>query len=300
MRRECAEDEAAVLPAGYRRGWMERIGRKLKMEYVGMGSVFTVLSRTAFGDLPYPSWSAVATGGTLLLFLGIKRKTRDHLAASFLLFAAAALASPGVAGGPWFLPYALFGACIWAMEGYLEKRQTRIYALPAVLCGFAATDPAWVLALAFVAAYSLKPQPEAPRIWKRLAGILALSAIGSAVAAAVVARQGLARWPALDPPDGRLLVLYAAAAAVSGACLAVYWKRLALPHRLNLVLFGLLAPLDTRVVAMFGMVLTVALSATIFRHSIDSDRLRPLLRHAEWYFFPAALAGALWIVSPLG
>ena len=296
MNRVGQEDVAVVLPADYAPDWMERTGRKLKMEYVGMGSVFTVIFRVAFGGLPRPSQSAIATAGTLFLFMGLKKKTRDHIAASLLLFTAAALAGPGVTNGLWFLPYALFGACIWAMEGYLEKRRTRIYTLPVVLGGFAAISPGWVLGLAFVAAYLLEPRPEVPGIRGRLAWIVAVSAVVSAVVAALVGSRGAGEALTLQAPTRGLLVLYGSVAVVSVACLAVYWTRLAIPHRLNAVLLGLLAPLDARIVALFGMASMVLWSATIFRHGIDSDRLRPFAKHAEWYFFPVVFAAALWVV----
>ena len=289
-----AEDADVVLPAGYQPDWMEVSGRKLKMEYLGMGSVFTLIGLIAFGHLTHVSQTAIATGGTLLLFMGLKKKTRDHIAASFLLFTAAALAGPGVRNGAWALPYALFGACVWAMEGYLEKRRTRIYALPIILGGFAAISPFWPLALVFVGAYLLEPRPEVPGIRRRLAWIVALSAGVSAITAAVVASRSAAVPFALDPLTRGLLILYASVAVISVLCLAVYWTRLAVPHRLNAILLGVLAPFDTRVVAMFGMASMVLLSATVFRHGIDSDRLRPLVKHAEWYFFPLVLAAASW------
>lgn len=289
-------DEVVVMPADYAPDWMERTGRKMKMEYVGMGSVFAVIFKTAFGGLPRSSQAAIATAGTLFLFMGLKKKTRDHIAASFLLFAAAALAGPGVTNGLWYLPYALFGACIWAMEGYLEKRRTRIYALPVVLGGFAAVSPAWVLGLAFVATYLLQARPEVPGLRRRLAWIVAASAVVATAVAALVASRGAAKALTLQAPTSGLRLLYAPVALVGVACLAYYWSRLAVPHRLNAVLFGLLAPFDARLAALFGMASMVLLSATIFRHGIDSDRLRPLTKHAEWYFFPVVFAAALWTV----
>ena len=285
-----------VMPASYKPDWAERWGRKLKMEYVGMASVMTVVMLIGFGGLPRLVQAAIATAGTFFLFLGLKKKTRDHIAASFLLFAATALASPGVTSGLWFAPYALFGACIWAMEGYLEKRRGRINALPVVLGVFAAVSPVWVLGLAFVAAYLLQPRPEVPGLRKRLVGIVAVSAVAAAVVAVVVGSRGSAQAWTLAPPSGVLLVLYALVAVVTVLCLAFYWSRLAIPHRLNPILFGVLAPFDARFIAMFGMVSMVLLSATIFRHGIDSDRLRPAVKHAEWYFFPAVFAVALWAV----
>lgn len=289
-------DAVVVMPADYRPDWMEVTGRKLKMEYVGMGSVFTVIFRTAFVHLPRWSDSAIATIATLFLFMGLKKKTRDHISCSLLLFIAAALAGPGVTNGRWYWPYAAFGACVWAMEGYLEKRRTRIYTLPLVLGGFAAISTGWVLGLAFLAAYLLEPRPEVPGIRKRLAGLVAVSAVIAAIAAGYSGSWRGESPSTLSPPTGGLLVLYAAIAAVSVACLGFYSSRLRWPHRVNAILFGLLAPFDARIVALFGMASMVLLSATIVRHGIDSDRLRPFTKHAEWYFFPVVFAAALWTV----
>ena len=36
--------------------------------------------------------------------------------------------------------------------------------------------------------------------------------------------------------------------------------------------------------------------ATIFRIGIDSDRLRPYTKHAEWYSFLLVFAAAMWVV----
>jgi len=296
MQSEAGPDAVVVMPADYRPDWMEVTGRKLKMEYVGMGSVFTVIFRTAFAHLPRWSDSAIATIATLFLFMGLKKKTRDHISCSLLLFIAAALAAPGVTNGLWYWPYAAFGACVWAMEGYLEKRRNRIYALPVVLGGFAAISTGWVLGLAFVAAYLFEPRPEVPGIRKRLAGLVAVSAVVAAIAAAYAGSWRGDSLSTLSPPTGGGLVLYALIAAVSVACLGFYWGGLAAPHRVNAILFGLLAPFDARIVALFGMASMVLLSATIFRHGIDSDRLRPLTKHAEWYFFPVVFAAAMWTV----
>jgi len=297
MQSERHDVDSVASPAGYNPDWMETTGRKLKMEYVGMASVFAIIFKIAFGGLPHPLQSAIASAGALALFLGLKKKTRDHLSSSFLLFVAAALAGPGVTDGLWFLPYALFGVCVWAMEGYLEKRRSRIYALPVVIGGFAAVSPFWPLALAFVAAYLFEPRPEAPKIRARLTWLVALSALVAVVASvAVEPRVAAAAW-ALNPTSRGLLVMYACVAVIGLACLAFYWTRLAIPHRLNAILFGLLAPLDARIVALFGMASIVLLSATIFRHSIDSDRLRPFFKHAEWCFFPVVFVTALWILS---
>jgi hypothetical protein len=296
MRSEDGADAVVVLPADYKPDWMERTGRKLKMEYVGMGSVFTVIFKTAFSHLPRASQSAIATIGTLFLFMGLKKKTRDHISCSLLLFIAAALAGPGVTTGLWFVPYVLFGACVWAMEGYLEKRRTRIYTLPLVLGGFAATGPGWVLGLAFVAAYLLEPRPQLPGLRKRLALIVAVSVVVSAAVAAYVSSRAGGNALTFNRPAGGLLVLYASIAVITVACLAFYWSRLAWPHHVNAIVFGVLAAFDARIVALFGMASMVVLSATIFRHGIDSDRLRPYTKHAEWYFFPVVFAAAMCLV----
>jgi hypothetical protein len=64
----------------------------------------------------------------------------------------------------------------------------------------------------------------------------------------------------------------------------------------NAILFGVLAACDARIVALFGMASMIVWSATIFRHGIDSDRLRPYTKHAEWYFFPLVFAAAIFVV----
>lgn len=286
-----------VVPESYLPDAFELFGRKLKMEYVGMGSVFTVIYQLAFGNLADGLQPAIATLGTLLLFMGLKKKTRDHIAASFLLFTAAALAAAGVTEGSWWLPYALFGAYAWAMEGYLEKRRARIYALPVIMGGFALASPFWPLGLAYVSSYLLEPRPDAPGIRRKLGLIVALSAVLSAVLAGFASSRGAARSLTLDPPTGSLLALYAVVAVICVVCLGVYWTRLTVPHRLNAIFFGALAPLDKRILALFGMAAVLLLSATVFRHGIDSDRLRPMVKHAEWYFFPLVFVVALWTVG---
>lgn len=288
-------DAPVIVPANYTPDWVERTGRKLKMEYVGMGSVFFVIFRTAFGHLPRTTLSMIATIGALFLFLGLKKKTRDHIACSLLLFIAAALAHSGVTHSGWVWPYALFGACVWAMEGYREKRRARIYALPFVLGGFAALSPSWVSGLAFVAAYLLEPRPELPGLRKKLALLVAASgAVGMGVASYSVSVGGW-RVATVHSPSVALLTLYAATAAVTAGCLWFYWSRLAWPHRVNAVLFGVPAAFDARIVALFGFASMIVWSATIFRHGIDSDRLRPYIKHAEWYFFPLVFVAAIWV-----
>jgi len=47
---------------------------------------------------------------------------------------------------------------------------------------------------------------------------------------------------------------------------------------------------------MFAMVAAVLFSASIFKLSIDSDRIRPYIWHAEWHYFYLMLALAVWAV----
>ena len=78
--------------------------------------------------------------------------------------------------------------------------------------------------------------------------------------------------------------------------LAAYWRRLIPPHRINPLVFAALAPWDMRLTAMFGMVAAVLFAATVFRLSIDSDRLRPFIWHLEWHFFYLVFGLAAWSV----
>lgn len=282
-----------LVPRDYRPDTVERIGRKLKMEYVGMGSVFLLLWLGDFGGVPHGTQSALATAGTFFLFMGLKKKTRDHLVTSFLLFAAAALAVTAVTELVWVLPYALFGACTWATEGYLEKRRGRIFALPAILGGFAWVSPLWPLAFVFVAAYLLEPRSDAPGLRKRLAWVVGVSGLaGLAVSAVAPWREGSADWQG-HPPDLWQLGLLAVFTVPVLSSLVAYRSRLARPHVVNGVLFGLLAPFDERCVALFGMAGAIVLAATVFRESADSPRWRYALKHAEWYFFPVVTVAAL-------
>jgi hypothetical protein len=282
-----------LLPSDYRPDAMERVGRKLKMEYVGMSSVFLLLWLVDFRGVPHWTQSALATAGTFFLFMGVKKKTRDHLVTSLLLFAAAALAVTAVTELVWVLPYALFGACAWAMEGYLEKRRGRIFALPAILGGFAWTSPFWPLALLFLAAYLLEPRAEAPGLRKRLARLVVVSGLaGLAVSASAPWRDGWTEWQR-HPPDLWQLALLALFTIPVLSSLVAYRGRLARPHLVNGLLFGFFAPFDERCVALFGMVGAIVLAATVFKESADSPRWRHALKHLEWYFFPLVTVAAL-------
>jgi hypothetical protein len=288
------------VPRDYRPDAIERVGRKLKMEYVGMGSVFLLLWLVDFRGVPHWTQSALATAGTFFLFMGLKKKTRDHLVTSFLLFAAAALAVTAVTELVWVLPYALFGASAWAMEGYLEKRRGRIFALPAILGGFAWTSPFWPLAFLFAAAYLLEPRPDAPGLRKRLAWLVGFSGSAAlAVSAAAPWRGGSPEWQS-HPPDLWQLGLLALFAVPVLSNLILYRGRLARPHLVNGIVFGVLASIDERAVAIFGMAGAIVLAATVFRESTDSPRWRHALKHAEWYFFPlvTVVALSLLVIGP--
>ena len=69
-----------------------------------------------------------------------------------------------------------------------------------------------------------------------------------------------------------------------------------MPHKINPLLFAALAPWDVRLTAIFAMVAAVLFSASIFKLSIDSDRIRPYIWHAEWHYFYLMLALAIWAV----
>ncbi len=59
---------------GYEPGPVERYGRRLKMEYIGMASVFVVIALLIYGGSPWLR-TVVATTGSFFLFLGLKKKT---------------------------------------------------------------------------------------------------------------------------------------------------------------------------------------------------------------------------------
>ena len=158
---------ATPTPADYTPDAVERIGRRMKMEYVGMASVFAVIALLIFGALA-PWQRVAATAGTVFLFLGLKKKTRDHLCVSFLLFAAAAVAREPLRLAEWAVPYLLLGACVYALEGYLEKRRGRIYLLPLIFGLWSWVDFSWLLGLVFVAFYLADPRAELPGSRRRL------------------------------------------------------------------------------------------------------------------------------------
>ncbi|RMH16739.1 MAG: hypothetical protein D6696_17525 [Acidobacteria bacterium] len=272
----------------------------MKMEYVGMASVYAVIYWLIFGGPANGGLSLTATAATFFLFLGLKKKTRDHLSASILLFTAAAVARRPVLELEWAAPYLFLGFAIYALEGYLEKRQGRINALPAAFFLWGAIAPSWLLGLLFVALYLGEPWAERPGLRRRLAWLTAASAVagvlGQLLRPAAISGLFAPFEPHRLPLDAGQGVLVAAVGVPTLIGLLLYWRKLPLPHRLNPLLFALLAPWDLRLSAFFGLVATVLLAATFLRQSIDSATLRPLFKHAEWHFFWWVLAVAIWAV----
>ncbi len=281
----------------YRPGPVEVWGRRMKMEYVGMASVFTVISVLIYAGQPW-SRSLTAMMGSFFLFLGLKKKNRDHLMCSFLLFLAALLARPAVLTADWALPLLFLGATVFSLERYIEKRPSQVFVLPVVLAAWAWFDGSWLLGLLFAAPYLLEPRADRPGWRKKLIWtVLGAGVAGAAVTAyrlpavsdtylptTAIALEGIQRW-----------FILAVIICVVGVLLP-YRSRLILPHRINPLVFAALAPWDIRLAAAFGMAAAVLLAATVFRHSIDSDRMRPFFKHAEWHFFWWVLALAVWAV----
>ncbi|MFQ5671199.1 MAG: hypothetical protein ACE5HD_11885 [Acidobacteriota bacterium] len=292
---------STVLHPEYTPDAVERWGRRLKMEYIGMGSVFlTILLRFYFIGLQSWSQSLLAMGGSFFLFLGLKKKTRDHLAASFLLFAAAAVAQGPVLEADWIVPLLLFGVIVATMEGYIEKRQERVYVLPVAFWLWGTVETTWVLGFLFVSLYLLNHWPAGSHLRRRLFWVLGLSTSLALLGSAFRADKILALLPLREAGHLALSDLQAVLLACIGIptllCLGAYWNRLSWPHRLNTVAFAALAPWDGRFAAFFAMVAAVLLSATAFRQSVDSATLRPVLKHAEWHFFWGVLFVAIWAI----
>ena len=264
---------------------VEKFGRKFKMEYVGMASVFLTIWLLNFENV-------AALLAMFFLFVALKKKTRDHLVTSFLMFAAAALAVPAVAAGGFAVPFALFAMLAWALEGWIEKRPGRIVTIPFVLAALGALTPLWPVGLVFVGAYVLQPRPDAPALSRKLTLLAAGGTVLTVVAAAVVARPALV----LQPPAPLSLVIWLAVAAPAALALALFWRSLAVPHRINALVLGVLAPFDERMIAVFGIAGTIVLAATVFRQSVESTQLRPLFKRAEWYYFWVILAVAVGLL----
>jgi hypothetical protein len=264
-----------------------------------MASVFTVIALLIYGGPPW-AISAPATFGSFFLFLGLKKKNRDHLMCSFLLFLAAAIARPAVVGMGWAVPMLLFGATVFSLERYIEKRPKQAYGLPVVLAVWGWLDGFWLLALLFAAIYLLYPRADRPEARTILLRVVPAAAVAGWITTVVRFLGGnppADYWPtSLVPATGVWAIAIACLIVVVVVVVAAYWKRLIEPHRINPLLFAALAPWDVRLAALFGMVAAVLLAATVFRHSIDSDRARPFFKHAEWHFFYVVLAIAIWAI----
>jgi len=176
---------------------VEKIGRRLKMEYVGMASGFFVifclflLARPAaheilswrVGWLP-PSLleptevgrASLATLGLFELFLALKKKTRDHISASFLLLATALVVRPGVAGPGAAIALACLGFLLAAMEGSIEKRKGRVFLLPVLFWVWALAHPTFLVGLVVPLLYLL-PARERQVKRARIAALWATSAL---------------------------------------------------------------------------------------------------------------------------
>ena len=273
-----------IVIEGYEPGPVERYGRRLKMEYVGMASVFVVIAVLIYGGSPWLR-TIEATTGSFFLFLGLKKKNRARAA---------------VFEANWALPLLLFGATIFSAERYLEKRPQQVAFLPVILGAWAWLDGIWLLGLAYTAAYILCPRNDRPGATK----ILVRSVIGGAVTGLIVMAVRLlgtdapaGYWfGARVAPQGWLLPVAASVIVAVLIVIAIYSRRLIVPHRINPLLFAALAPWDIRLTAMFAMVAAVLFSASIFKLSIDSDRIRPYIWHAEWHYFYLVSALAIWAV----
>ncbi|MCX5879465.1 MAG: hypothetical protein NTY44_10190 [Deltaproteobacteria bacterium] len=160
--------------AAYIPGPFERFGRRIKVEYLGMASVYSIIALLFFSD--FSSWykTILATLGAFFLFLGLKKKTEDHLVGSLVLFAAVSIAQGPIRFSEWVVPYLLFGLAVFIMEGYRERRPTRIYVLPALFLGWSLADSSWWLGLVFAALYLAFHRAEKPHL-NRTFGAISLT-----------------------------------------------------------------------------------------------------------------------------
>ncbi|MBN1626586.1 MAG: hypothetical protein JW944_08675 [Deltaproteobacteria bacterium] len=279
----------------------ETYGRKLKIEYLGMASVYTVIALYFFGGLPSLTLSIIAMMGSFFLFLGMKKKTKDHFSGSLILFLSVAVGwSPVVVSG-WELQYMMFGFAVFAMEGYLEKRQYRIYLLPLLFFFWAYKDISWSLGFVFAAMYLTHPWSEKPGLRRRLMALIVISLV-IGLLTSVIRYNYTEAYPLWSFQHGMLngrplsvgclILIY----ILTLVCMIKFLPETFMPHRLNIMIFCAVSGLDGRLAAVFAMVAAVFLSATMFRNSIYSDRLRPYFKHAEWYYFWVVFAVALHIV----
>ena len=294
-----ATETDGIVIEGYEPGPVEVYGRRLKMEYVGMASVFVVIAVLIFGGSPWLGTGA-ATAASFFLFLGLKKKNRDHLMCSMHLFGAALLARPAVFEANWALPLLFFGATVFSAERYLEKKPQQVAFLPLIIGAWAWLDGLWILGLGYSAAYMLCPRSDregATTILVR--SVIAGAAVGLIVTAIRLLGPGAPEgywFGARIAPERWLLLVVAGLVIAVLVVITAYSRRLIVPHKINPLLFAALAPWDIRLTAMFAMVAAVLFSASIFKLSIDSDRIRPYIWHAEWHYFYLMLALAIWAV----
>jgi hypothetical protein len=289
---------AGTLPMNdYFPGPMERFGRRIKLEYVGMASVYAIIALLFLSDFFAWYQTLFATLGAFFLFLGLKKKTEDHLMGSLVLFAASGLAFNLECCPGWLAPYMLLGMTVFVMEGYLERRPLRIYALPVIFLIWAVVDPSWWLGWVFATLYLTAARADKPHLRGRLALIAGLCLLVGLLARAILLKSiSPSLWPFPQgqlPLDSVQVVLLFLIGIPALLCLAVYWQKLALPHRFNTLFFGFLAPWDGRTAAMFGMQAAILLTATVFRDSVNTPAWRPFFKHLEWHYFWYVLALAI-------
>ena len=213
-----------------------------------MASVYSIIALLFSGNLP--SWfeTFLATLGAFFLFLGLKKKTEDHLVGSLVLFAAVSLALGPIGFSEWVVPYLLFGLTVFIMEGYRERRPTRIYALPAVFLGWSLVDSSWWLGLVFAALYLGFPRTEKPQFRRLLCYLLIAGLLLGFSVHAIIDRSVLSAlrfYPEGHVSLGRTeLEVLAAIGIPTLLCLALYWRKLVAPHRWNTLLFAFLAVQD--------------------------------------------------------
>jgi hypothetical protein len=284
----------------YQPDFFEIYGRKLKIEYLGMASVYTIIALYFFGGFPSLSQSIIAAIGSFFLFLGLKKKTKDHFSGSLILFTSVAIGWVSVVIDGWFIQYMMFGFAVFAMEGYLEKRQYRIYLLPVLFFFWAYKDISWLLGFVFTAIYMTHPWSEKPGLRRRLLILLIISfVIGIATSIFRYNTTDVhAQWSfqygmlSIWPPSVYFLILMYVLTLV---CLIMFLSKTVMPHRLNTIIFCAVSGLDGRLACIFAMVAAVFLSASMFRESFYSDRWRPYFKHAEWYYFWVVFAVALYV-----
>jgi len=294
---------------------VEKVGRRLKMEYFGMASGFFVifclfrlappaayepLAGWSAGWLPAPLLEPGAVGRALLatlaffeLFLAVKKKTKDHICASFLLLATALVVREGVAGPGAAVALACLGFLLAAMEGSIEKRRGRVFIMPVLLWIWAQAHPTFLLGLAVPLLY-LPPAPERHVNRMRIAALWATSALACCLNPA-----GFAVYPAAARAlsgSGVLAVgppIPAAAIGLPVLALALLLWRLLLPVHRGLLFLAAAAAFIPASELLFVCLVAVSLSGSVFRNSIRFDAVRPLFKRAEWYYFWVILAVAL-------